>query len=57
MKKRNIAMICAVAMAAGIMTPASVAMAEEKADLEGKRIGVCLVYKGDEWCSAVADEF
>ena len=36
MKKRNIAMICAVAMAAGIMTPASVAMAEEKADLKNR---------------------
>ena len=37
MKKRNIAMICAVAMAAGIMTPASVAMAEEKSRLRGKK--------------------
>ncbi|MDO4470801.1 MAG: sugar ABC transporter substrate-binding protein, partial [Bacillota bacterium] len=58
MKKRIMSIIC-IAMAAGVIAPVNFVAAEEKeaSGLKDKRIGVCLVYKGDEWCSAVADEF
>lgn len=59
MKKRIMSIICIGAMAAGVIAPVNFVAAEEKeaSGLKDKRIGVCLVYKGDEWCSAVADEF
>lgn len=31
--------------------------AKDPTGIKGKRIGISLVYKGDEWCAAVADEF
>lgn len=46
-----------VAMAEEVDTskiPASVTLSESKV-LEGKKIGCSIVYKGDEWCAALAD--
>lgn len=59
MKKRLMVLAMAGVMVTGMMSTANIVSAEENetAGLEGKRIGVCLVYKGDEWCAAVADEF
>lgn len=57
MKKRTMAMLCAGVMVTGIMASSTAVFAEDAGGLEGKRIGVCLVYKADEWCAAVADEF
>lgn len=59
MKKRALALLSAGIMVTGLVGSVNVVQAEETsaASLEGKRIGVSLVYKGDEWCAAVADEF
>lgn len=56
MKKRLMVLAMAGVMMTGIVSSASAVQAEENV-MEGKRIGICLVYKGDEWCAAVADEF
>ena len=59
MKKRLMVLAMAGIMVTGLVSSANIVSADDKeaSDLEGKRIGVCLVYKGDEWCAAVADEF
>ena len=59
MKKRLMVLAMAGIMVTGLVSSANIVSADDKeaSGLEGKRIGVCLVYKGDEWCAAVADEF
>lgn len=60
MKRKIIALMVTGLMVTGMISPANIVSAEESSDssgIAGKRIGVCLVYKGDEWCAAVADEF
>ncbi len=59
MKKRLMVLAMAGIMVTGLVSSANIVSADDKeaSGLEGKRIRVCLVYKGDEWCAAVADEF
>ena len=59
MKKRLMVLAMAGIMVTGLVSSANIVSADDKeaSGLDDKRIGVCLVYKGDEWCAAVADEF
>lgn len=56
---KALALTIAIGMLAACSSPAATPAPDgsKEAPQAKKRIGISLVYKGDEWCAAVADEF
>lgn len=55
--KKLLAFLVMIVMSVGLFAGCGTKPASSATTAKKKKIGISLVYKGDEWCAAVADEF